>query len=84
MSGTDAVAEPVLDERGGLLMGQGICAGGAGRLHIELLQYLDREREVGATQDRSGLLVFLCLLRLCGDGVKEDVGIDKGHERPSA
>jgi len=33
----DAVAQPVLDERGGLLVGQGVGAGGTGGLNVEFL-----------------------------------------------
>jgi len=54
----DAVAQPVLDQRGGLLVREWIGARGACRLDVEFLEHLHREREVGVAQDRFGFLLF--------------------------
>ena len=75
----NTVAQPVLNQCRGFLVRQWVRACGAGGLNIKFLKHLNREREVWVAQDRFSRSCFSRLLRVGGDGVEEDVGIDKGH-----
>ena len=69
------------DEFRRLLVGERVGAPLTGRLDVELLENLARERQVALGEDCASAIGLGSLLRIARDGVEQDVGVGEPQSR---
>ena len=74
-------SQPGLEEQRGLLVRQGVGPGRSRRLHVELLQHLHRQRQVGRVEQAARGLGLGGLGGVPAHRVQEDVGVNEAHAR---
>jgi hypothetical protein len=76
----DGETAPCRDEGGGLILREPAGAARPGRLDVEFLEHLNRQRGVAGVDQRPCALALARLRRVGADGVKQDVGVEEGGQ----